>query len=97
MDGVSVDPAAVHTNIVIFELRRADMTPAQLASGLREQGVLLSPMDGNRLRAVTHYHVGPYGHRAHPGRLSRGLVGERAHRVERAWATWSTSGSLTLR
>ena len=59
MDGVSVDPAAVHTNIVIFELRRADMTPAQLASGLREQGVLLSPMDGNRLRAVTHYHVGP--------------------------------------
>lgn len=59
IEGISVDPAAVQTNIVIFELRRADMTPAQLASGLREQGVLLSPMDGNRLRAVTHYHVGP--------------------------------------
>ena len=59
LDGVSVDPAAVHTNIVIFELRRAGMTPAQLASGLRERGVLLSPMDGNRLRAVTHYHVSP--------------------------------------
>jgi threonine aldolase len=40
---------------------------------------------------------GPHGHRAHPGRLSRGLVGEHAQRVERAWATWSTSGSLTLR
>ena len=37
----------------------ATVYAAQLASGLREQGVLLSPMDGNRLRAVTHYHVGP--------------------------------------
>jgi len=59
VDGISVDPAAVQTNIVIFELHNARMTPAQLASGLRERGVLLSPMDGNRLRAVTHYHVGP--------------------------------------
>ncbi|MBK7776397.1 MAG: low-specificity L-threonine aldolase [Sandaracinaceae bacterium] len=59
IEGISVDPAAVQTNIVIFELRRADMTPAQLASGLRELGVLLSPLDSTRLRAVTHYHVGP--------------------------------------
>ena len=59
IEGISVDPAAVQSNIVIFELRRADMTPAQLASGLRELGVLLSPLDSTRLRAVTHYHVGP--------------------------------------
>lgn len=58
LDGISVDLAAVQTNIVIFALTRADMTPAQLAAGLKEHGVLLSPMDGNRLRAVTHYHVG---------------------------------------
>lgn len=58
LDGVSVDPAAVQTNIVIFELRRADMTPVQLAARLKEHAVLLSPMDGNRLRAVTHYQVG---------------------------------------
>lgn len=58
LDGISVDPKAVETNIVIFTLTRAEMTPAQLAAGLKERGVLLSPMDGNRLRAVTHYHVG---------------------------------------
>ena len=57
LDGIALDPAAVQTNLVIFALSRADMTPAQLAMGLKAHGVLLSPMDGNRLRAVTHYQV----------------------------------------
>lgn len=57
LEGIALDPAAVQTNLVIFALTRADMTPAQLAQGLMAHGVLLSPMDGNRLRAVTHYHV----------------------------------------
>ncbi len=57
MDGVEIDPDTVETDIVIFALNRADVTPAQLAAGLRERGVLLSPIGGNRLRAVTNYHV----------------------------------------
>lgn len=59
MDGISVDPATVQTDIVIFELDRTDMTPVQLAVGLKAQGILLNPLGGKRLRAVTHYQVGP--------------------------------------
>ncbi|MFQ5341129.1 MAG: low-specificity L-threonine aldolase [Anaerolineae bacterium] len=52
-----IDPNAVETDIVIFALTRDDMTPAQLADGLRERGVLLSPIGGRLLRAVTHYGI----------------------------------------
>lgn len=54
MPGIDLDPAQVETDIVIFELLRDDMTPAQLTESLRERGVLVSPIDGQRLRAVTH-------------------------------------------
>ena len=57
LDGISVDPNTVETDIVIFELRREDMTPAQLSVGLKELGVLLSPIDNIRLRAVTNLGV----------------------------------------
>ncbi|MFQ5594063.1 MAG: low-specificity L-threonine aldolase [Anaerolineae bacterium] len=52
-----IDTNAVETDIVIFALMRDDMTPAQLADDLREQGVLLSPIGGRLLRAVTHYGI----------------------------------------
>ena len=55
--GIAIDTDSVQTDIVIFELTRDDMTPAQLADGLRERGVLLSPIGGRRLRAVTHYGI----------------------------------------
>jgi len=57
MPGIAIDPDSVQTDIVIFELARDDMTPAELADGLREQGILLSPIGGRRLRAVTHYGI----------------------------------------
>ena len=57
LDGVSIDPETVQTDIVIFSLEREDITPAELAAGLRQHGVLLSPIGGQRLRAVTNYHV----------------------------------------
>ncbi|RME42904.1 MAG: threonine aldolase, partial [Chloroflexi bacterium] len=57
LPGIAIDPDTVETDIVIFELTRDDMTPAQLADGLRERGVLLSPIGGRRLRAVTHYGI----------------------------------------
>jgi threonine aldolase len=59
LDGISVEPSAVQTNIVMFELRGTDMTATQFAAELKHHSVLLSPLDACRLRAVTHYHVGP--------------------------------------
>jgi threonine aldolase len=55
--GIVIDPAAVETDIVIFGLRRDDLTPAQLSAGLKELGVLLHPIDSAYLRAVTNLHV----------------------------------------
>lgn len=57
LDGISIDPESVQTDIVIFDLEREDITPAHLSAGLRSKGVLLNPIGGKRLRAVTNYHV----------------------------------------
>lgn len=57
LDGIAIDPATVQTDIVIFDLVREDITPANLSAGLRSHGVLLNPIGGKRLRAVTNYHV----------------------------------------
>jgi threonine aldolase len=53
MPGVSIDPAAVETNIVIFEVPDA----ARTCGVLWEQGVQLAPLDTRRIRAVTHLDV----------------------------------------
>jgi threonine aldolase len=53
--GLHIDPASVRTNIVIFSLVAKDVTPKELAWRLNEKGVKLLPIEGNRLRAVTHY------------------------------------------
>lgn len=58
LPGVVLDPATVQTNIVIFALDRPDLTPRQLAERLAEHGVWLFTIGGQRLRAVTNYHVG---------------------------------------
>ncbi len=57
LPGIVLDPATVQTNIVIFELDRSGLTPQQLAAQLAEQGVWLFTIGGQRLRAVTNYHV----------------------------------------
>lgn len=57
LDGISIDPQTVQTDIVIFDLEREDITPANLSAGLRGHGVLLNPIGGKRLRAVTNYHI----------------------------------------
>ena len=57
LEGVSIDPESVQTDIVIFNLDREDITPANLSAALRGHGVLLNPIGGNRLRAVTNYHI----------------------------------------
>jgi threonine aldolase len=51
--GVSIDPAAVETNIVIFEVADA----AAACERLWRAGVELAPIDARRLRAVTHLDI----------------------------------------
>jgi threonine aldolase len=56
LPGITIDPSAVETNIVIFRLADADRALAFREAASRE-GVLLSVVGGGRLRAVTHHGV----------------------------------------
>src|ERR671936_2947371 len=51
--GVTIDPATVESNIVIFEVDDAPGLCARLA----EEGVEMSPLDARRVRMVTHLDV----------------------------------------
>jgi threonine aldolase len=53
IDGVTIDPASVETNIVVFEVSDA---PAFCAA-LEGEGVLMGPLGAHRVRAVTHLDV----------------------------------------
>ena len=53
--GILIDPAHIHTNIVIFEV--ADCDPVEFIRRLGEQGVLVSHTHGAKLRMVTHYGI----------------------------------------
>lgn len=57
LDGIEIDLEGIETNLVYFDLVRPDMSAAQLSAALADQGVLLSPIDSQRLRAVTHYQI----------------------------------------
>ncbi len=57
MDGLSIDPGRVKTNMVYFEVTRSGMTSQLLPERLGSEGVRLLSTGPNRLRAVTNYHV----------------------------------------
>ena len=57
MKGVSLDPKAVETNIVIFDVGPSGMTPLEVMDRLAEKGVGVYPFGGNNLRAVLHLHI----------------------------------------
>ncbi len=57
LEDITVEPAAVRTNIVFFEIMREDVTAKQLADTLAIEGVRVLPTGSQRLRAVTHYHI----------------------------------------
>jgi threonine aldolase len=59
--GVTVDPLAIDTNIVFFELAEDGPTAAALAAGLKERGVWMSAYGPYRLRAITHLDVDDAG------------------------------------
>ena len=57
VEGIRIDPVRVKTNLVFFEIEAGNGLASQFAGALKEQGVLVGPMGGQRLRAVTHLDV----------------------------------------
>ena len=56
--GVDVDPAAIETNMVYFDV---DVEAERLSDALLGHGVRLALMGPNRMRAVTHLDVDAHG------------------------------------
>ena len=56
MPEITIDPAKVVTNIVIFDVSGAALSPNQICAALQQRGVLASGF-GSAIRMVTHYDV----------------------------------------
>jgi threonine aldolase len=54
--GISINPAKVQTNIVIFRIN-GRLSSAELLEELKKRGVIALPVDASRVRMVTHLHV----------------------------------------
>ncbi|MBI4766741.1 MAG: low-specificity L-threonine aldolase [Deltaproteobacteria bacterium] len=61
LKGVSIDPAEVETNIVIFDVSKSPKKPVQIAGELRTRGVLILPMGKTSIRLVTHIDISDAG------------------------------------
>ena len=59
--GVSVNPAAVETNIVVFDVSGTGVASSAISRHLRERGVLINGISPTVMRAVTHYDVNTAG------------------------------------
>ncbi|MEJ5357982.1 MAG: low-specificity L-threonine aldolase [Desulfobacterales bacterium] len=55
--GIAIDPQAVRTNIVYFEVVKPGLSAEALVAALRREGVRLLAVGPQTLRAVTHYEV----------------------------------------
>ena len=55
--GVALDPAAVETNIVFFEVGETDLAAAEIADRLSARAVRIGVESPTRMRAVTHLDV----------------------------------------
>ncbi|MGD2187021.1 MAG: low-specificity L-threonine aldolase [Desulfobacterales bacterium] len=58
IDGLDIDPNGIKTNIVYFEITRADLPAIDLERRLKDEGIKISAFGARRLRAVTHYQIG---------------------------------------
>ena len=58
IEGISVDPDTIHTNIVIFEVDQSVGTANQVIDALAEEEVLVTYPGKQSLRMVTHRHIG---------------------------------------
>ena len=57
IDGINAWPEETESNLVFMELNNELGTAVQFAAALRERGVLVGPMGGQRVRMVTHIDV----------------------------------------
>jgi threonine aldolase len=57
VNGLSVEPGSVQTNIVYLDIAREGLLSSMLAEELAREGVFLLPTRPQQLRAVTHYHI----------------------------------------
>jgi len=59
IDGLAIDLASVHTNIVYFEIACEKITAEKLVDELNKRAVKILHLGPNCLRAVTHYGITP--------------------------------------
>jgi len=57
IEGLSIEPQRLQTNIVFFKISRAGLSPQDLTAALRAEGVLVGPKEPDQIRLVTHYQV----------------------------------------
>lgn len=57
IDGISLNPEQIRTNIVYFRITRKEMSAEKLADRLGEKGVRLLAAGPGLCRAVSHYHI----------------------------------------
>lgn len=57
MRGIRLDPEAVQTNIVIFDISQTGMQTNEFTQRLKERGVLAHGINPRQMRMVTHYDV----------------------------------------
>ena len=57
MPGISIDPDAVETNMVYFEVHDSPRTAQTMCDPLRDRGVRMPAVSPRRVRAVTHLDV----------------------------------------
>jgi threonine aldolase len=55
--GITLDPKSVHTNIVIFDLKKSGWSSANFLQALAKRNVLAIPVDADKVRMVTHLDV----------------------------------------
>lgn len=56
-ENLSLEPANVDTNIVIFRLHDPNVSASEFCQALREKGVWMLPFSKRHVRAVTHLDV----------------------------------------
>jgi len=54
---IGLNPSKIQTNIVIFDIARTGLPPADFLARLKAGGVLAGSVGGSRIRLVTHYDV----------------------------------------
>lgn len=57
IEGLCCDASLIDSNLVFFEIDSNLGTAVQFCGAIKEQGILIGPMGGQRMRAVTHLDV----------------------------------------